>query len=374
MNDLYEALMSHEDQGAALARVCAVHRDKWELLFASQPLKPGQNPSSLALSQPLIAELSGTLRRVAVSPVDFPVVGDWVAALPPETGGSLTARILAVLPRKSLLVRKRPGDIENDAVVEQALAANVDIALLAMGVDGNFSLRRLERYLTLSWDSGAKPVIILTKADLAGLDDLPSLEERLAEIEAVAFGSKVIATSAYTGSGLAELRALLAPGTCSILLGSSGVGKSRLLNALAGTELQAEGTTRAYDGKGKHTTSSRRLVVLPWGAFLVDTPGMRELQLWGDEDTLASTFPDVELFATACRFGDCAHGNEPGCAVRAALDSGELSLDRFESWDRLRREFLFLERKTDTGAARAEREKWKVIARSQKTLKKVRGY
>jgi ribosome biogenesis GTPase / thiamine phosphate phosphatase len=241
-----------------------------------------------------------------------------------------------------------------------------------MGVDDDFSVRRLERYLTLVWDAGAKPIIVLTKADIADTEAIPSIAERLAAVESVAFGSQVLVTSALNGEGIEQLRLLMPTGSCSILLGSSGVGKSTLLNALAGTELQATAAVRGYDGKGRHTTTSRRLVELPWGAFLVDTPGLRELQLWEGEESLANSFPDVEGFALGCRFSDCAHGNEPGCAVRAALEAGDITEERFESWSRLKREMAYLARKTDMTAARAEKDKWKAISRFQKTLYKDR--
>jgi ribosome biogenesis GTPase len=350
---------SWAEKGLILARVVAVHRDRWDIEEA------GALPQIIQS-----AELANGFRREASGPADLPVVGDWVAV---ERVDATLSLIRAIMPRAGLLARKRPGDVENDAVVEQAIAANIDLALLAMDVDDDFSLRRLERYLTLAWDSAARPVVVLTKADLAGTGSFPPLEERLAEIDSVAFGERVIATSSRSGAGLAELRDLLAPDTCAILLGSSGVGKSSLLNTLAGTELQKTLETRDFDGKGRHATTSRRLVRLPWGAFLVDTPGLRELQLWGDETSLAESFPDVEALASGCRFKDCAHEAEPGCAVRDAVETGELSSDRLESWLRLKRELAYLERKTDSTAARAERDKWKNIAKLVKTIKASRN-
>ena len=343
------------------ARVVAAHKDRWELA----PVDAEGVPSAVS------AVLAGRLRNSAVSPADLPVVGDWVEAEWKE--GDTAARIGAVLPRKGLLARKRPGDAEHDAVVEQPIAANVDLALLVMAVDEDFSVRRLERYLTLAWDAGAKPVVVLTKADLAGTDGLPDIEQRKAEADAVAFGAKILATSAATGDGIAELRELLAPGLCAILLGSSGVGKSTLLNALAKADLQAVAAVRDYDGKGRHTTTSRRLVELPWGAYLVDTPGVRELQLWGGEDSLAGSFPDITELAERCRFDDCRHEAEPGCAVLAAVGEGALAEKRLESWHRLRRELSYLERKTDSSAAGAERAKWKSIAKLVKQLNRDRN-
>ncbi len=331
------------------ARVIGVQKDRWEL-------RPeGDGPSILAV-------LLGRFRNEVSGPSDLPVVGDWVSAA--WKPGDDLARILAVEPRRGSLVRKRPGETAHDVVIEQVLAANIDVALLAMAVDGDFSVRRLERYLTLAWDSGATPVVVLTKVDLA--DDLEAL---LDQAQAVNIGGQTLATSARTGAGLKTLRALLTPGSCAILLGSSGVGKSSLLNALAGEDLQFVSHARDFDGKGRHTTTARRMLELPWGAFLVDTPGMRELQLWGDEDSLTGSFPDVDGFAAHCRFSDCAHGNEPDCAVREAVDSGALDLERFDSWRQLRRELEYLQRKTDGAAARAYRKKWKAVSKQQKALK-----
>jgi ribosome biogenesis GTPase len=343
------------------ARVTAAHKDRWVLSCAAADGRPAV----------LAAVLSGRLRNGAQSPADLPVVGDWVDA--EWADGDTAARIRAVAPRKGLLARKRPGDAEHDAVVEQPIAANIDLALLAMAVDDDFSVRRLERYLTLAWDSGAKPVVVLTKTDLAGTDSVPDLASRTVEASAVAFGARILATSALDGRGIPELRDLLKPGLCAILLGSSGVGKSTLLNALAGTDLQAVAEVRDYDGKGRHTTTYRRLVELPWGAYLVDTPGVRELQLWGDEDSLAGSFPDIEALAENCRFDDCAHETEPGCAVVAAVDDGSLDPNRLDSWRRLRRELAYLERKTDGTAATAERAKWKSVAKLVKAMYKDRS-
>lgn len=326
------------------ARVTAVHKGRWDI-------SPG---GDAVLSGPFMTD-----------PENLPVVGDWVTA---ERHGSLS-RIVAIEPRRGLLTRKRPGDTAHDAVVEQPIAANVDIALLTMAVDDDFNLRRLERYLTLAWDSGATPLVVLTKSDLAGTDRLAELT---AGVGSVAFGCECIATSSHTGAGLDELRAALAPGTVAILLGSSGVGKSSLLNAMAGVDLQAVSDVREFDGKGRHTTTTRRLVELPWGALLVDTPGLRELQLWGDENSLADSFPDVEEYAGQCRFNDCRHDSEPGCAVTRAVADGRLSADRLESWRRLRRELAYLARKADPAVARAERDKWRSIAKARRSLNRDR--
>lgn len=326
------------------ARVTAVHKGRWEI-------SPG---GDAVLGGPFVTD-----------PEELPVVGDWVTA---ERHGTLS-RIVAVEPRSGLLTRKRPGDTEHDAVVEQPIAANVDVALLTMAVDDDFNVRRLERYLTLAWDAGATPLVVLTKSDLI---DAGRLADLSAQVSAVAFGCECIATSSQTRAGLDELRESLTPGTVAILLGSSGVGKSSLLNALAGVDLQAVSDVREFDGKGRHTTTTRRLVELPWGALLVDTPGLRELQLWGDESSLAGSFPDVEECAAQCRFNDCRHDGEPGCAVVRAVADGGLPADRLDSWRRLRRELAYLERRADPAAARAERDKWRSIAKARRTLNRNR--
>ncbi len=334
----------------------AVHKSRWELA-----------PESAQAPDRLPAVLAGRFRHDALGPADLPVVGDWVDFAWDDV--DRVARITGVQPRSGLLARKRPGETEHDAVVEQAIAANIDLGIVAMAVSEDFSVRRLERFLTLVWDSGAQPIVVLTKSDLVGPDVVETLS---AEVEAVAFGVRMIVTSSQTGAGVTALRTLLAPGTCAILLGSSGVGKSSLLNALADTDLQAVTAVRDFDGKGRHTTTARRLVELPWGAYLVDTPGLRELQLWGDEDSLASSFPDVELLAEDCRFSDCSHNSEPGCAVQAAVDDGLLGAERLASWHRLRRELAHLAVKKGGAAARAERQRWKSISKARRELNRER--
>jgi ribosome biogenesis GTPase len=337
------------------ARVVAVHKNRWELAP-----EPGRDR--------IPAVLAGRFRHGATGPADLPVVGDWVSVAWNEM--DQVAMITDVEPRSGLLARKRPGETEHDAVVEQAIAANIDMGLVAMAVTEDFSVRRLERFLTLVWDSGATPVVVLTKADLV---DRTVVETLLSDVEDVAFGVRPVVTSSRTGEGVTELRSQLAPDTCAILLGSSGVGKSSLLNALAGGALQAVTPVRDFDGKGRHTTTARRLVELPWGAYLVDTPGLRELQLWGDEESLTSSFPDVELLAEDCRFSDCTHLSEPGCAVMEAVDDGILGAERLASWHRLRRELAHLATKRGGAAARAQRQRWKAIAKAQKQLNRERG-
>jgi ribosome biogenesis GTPase len=271
-----------------------------------------------------------------------PAVGDWV--------GVRETTITTILPRRGAFVRKRAG-LGSD---EQVLAANVDTAFLLAGLDDDFSLRRLERYVTTAWESGAEPVIVLTKADLC--DDVA---DALLQVESVAIGVPVYPISNVTGVGIEELETRLQPGRTAVLLGSSGVGKSTLLNRLAGSELMLTKEVAA-DGTGRHTTTHRELVRLPAGALVIDTPGLRELQFW--EGDLSAAFEDIELLAAECRFRDCAHAREPGCAVLGAVDNGTLSLDRLRSWRKLQRELEAIAARTDHRLRVARKKRWKQIA------------
>lgn len=284
------------------------------------------------------------------------VAGDWVAfqTVPGEARGI----VRAVLPRRTRFARKEPWLTE-----EQVVAANVDTVFLVTDCGRDFKPRRLERYLTATWDSGADPVIVLTKSDLAD-----EVWETVAQAEAVAFGVPVHAVSSVTGEGLDELDEHLVPGRTVALLGSSGVGKSTLANRLLGEELLATAETRS-DGRGRHTTTHRELVRLPGGALLLDTPGMRELQLWADESALEETFADVAALAEQCRFTDCAHTSEPGCAVRAALADGSLPEVRWESYRKLQRELRALAVKQDARLRSEARKERRRFARSRRRTK-----
>jgi ribosome biogenesis GTPase len=285
-----------------------------------------------------------------------PVAGDWVAA--EAVAGEDKALVRAVLPRRSRFARKEPWLTE-----EQVVAANVDTVFLVTDCGRDFKPRRLERYLTAAWDSGASPVIVLTKTDLA--DDVAAT---LAEAESVAFGVPVHGVSSLTGEGLHELEPYLRPGLTIAVLGSSGVGKSTLANRLVGEEVLATAAVRA-DGRGRHRTSHRELVVLPGGALLLDTPGMRELQLWADEGALEETFADVAELARECRFKDCGHEREPDCAVRAALGAGALAQARWESYRKLQRELRALALKQDARLRSEARKDRRRFARSQRRTK-----
>ncbi len=292
--------------------------------------------------------------RGAASRVELPAVGDWLA-LEPIGDHPRQAAVREVLPRSGTFVRNRLSDGQ-----PQVLAANVDTAFVVSGLDLDLNLRRIERYLVLSLDGGVTPVVVLNKADVA-ID----LDRAVAEVHHVAAGTRVIVTSALHGDGLEELRALLDPGTTACLLGSSGVGKSTLTNALLGEERQLVRALRVDDSKGRHTTTHREMFAVPDGGLLIDTPGLRTVGVLQDATGLDATFVEIGELARDCRFTDCGHQSEPDCAVRAALDSGTLSVDRYESHLKLEAERRSVELRADDRARRqAERERGRFYRRA----------
>jgi len=307
----------------------------------------------------VLAVVTGRLRHEARGPSDLPTVGDWVALRPPQAARQ--AVVEALLPRRTAFVRRAPGDRS----VAQVLASNIDTVFLVMGLDGDFNPRRIERALVLAWESGALPVVLLNKADLC--EDLAG---RCAEIGAVAPGVPVLAIAAKPGEGLEALVPWLTPGRTVALLGSSGVGKSTLVNRLLGREKQKTREVRAADQRGRHTTTHRELIALPGGALLLDTPGLREIQLWSDEAGLDAAFEDVSGLFASCRFRDCGHGSEPGCAVRAAVEEGRLDRARLESFRKLQAELRALEIREDPLKRREERSRWKAIHKSMRQPKR----
>jgi ribosome biogenesis GTPase len=292
--------------------------------------------------------LSGRFRHRVHGGEGYPTVGDWVAVDP------VGLRIEALLPRRTKLSRKAAGRQTR----EQVVAANVDVVFAAMGLDSDFNPRRLERFLATVWESGAVPVVLLTKLDLC-----PDVGASVAEIEDVAAGVEAIALCALDGRGIDELRSRLRPGETSVLVGSSGVGKSTLINSLLGKEAQKTREVRAADSRGRHATSHRELFVLPGGALLIDNPGVREIQLFGSEESLERTFEDVAAHAAECRFSDCTHQSEPSCAVLAAVAEGVLSEERLAAFRRLQKELRYLRVRQDESAQRAEKQKWRAIHR-----------
>jgi ribosome biogenesis GTPase / thiamine phosphate phosphatase len=316
----------HAAPGLVPGRVLVEHRGSYAVQHAGGEVHAG---------------VSGRLRHEASGAEDFPAVGDWVVL---ELGATADAVIRAVLPRRSRFARPARGDVPG----AQVAAANVDTVLVVAALDGDFSLRRLERYMALAWSSGAQPVVVLNKADAC--DDIAG---RLLAVESVAPGVPVHPLSAREGSGLGAIRSLLLPGQTFALLGSSGVGKSTLVNALLGWERQATTEVRVDDQRGRHTTTMRELVIMPGGALLIDGPGMRSVGMWEADEGLHSTFADIDAVAASCRFSDCSHSQEPGCAVQAAIAEGDIAAERLHSRRKLERELAAMERRR-APAARAE--------------------
>ena len=307
------------------------------------------------------ATVSGRFRHEALAASDFPAVGDWVALEPAAAGASVDdpAVIAAVLPRRAAFVRSAADASRRTAgnlADEQVIASNVDIAFLVAGLDGDFNLRRLERYLAVAWSSGVTPVIVLNKADIAR-----DLEGRLVAVTAVAPGVPIVVLSALTGDHVADLAPYLVAGCTSVVLGSSGVGKSTLLNTLLGEQRQATSDVRDDDSRGRHTTTHRELFALPGGALLIDTPGIRSLEVAGADEGVDTAFDDITEIALRCRFSDCRHNGEPGCAVRSAIDDATLGEDRLASFRKLERELAFAERREDPRARAAEAKRWRQI-------------
>lgn len=325
----------------------------------------------LAADGELQAQLSGRLRHQAVGRHELAAVGDWVALK--LTPGERSATIEAVLPRRSKFSRKVAGELTE----EQVVAANIDTVFLVMGLDRDFNPRRLERYLLTSYESGARPIVLLTKADLA--EDVPA---RIAEIEAIAPGVPVHATIAIARQtngndiiqpDVAIVEQYLGVGRTGALLGSSGAGKSTMINALAGTPVLKTAAVRASDSRGRHTTRHRQLIVLPGRGLLIDTPGMRELQLWDVTEGAKDTFDDVEVLSAGCHFTNCRHENEPRCAVKAAIAAGEITEERLASYVKLQEELRALDAKRDIRAQIDEKRRTKTVGKALKQLYKDRG-
>jgi ribosome biogenesis GTPase / thiamine phosphate phosphatase len=308
------------------------------------------------------SRLAGRLRHEASAGADLPAVGDWVLAAvrPHERSATIHRR----LERRSAFTRAAAGR----STGAQIVAANVDTVLLVTSFNRDFNVRRIERYLALTWESGARPIVVLNKADLA-----TDYNGWIADLESAAQGVPIVVTSALLGDGVDEVSGIVRGGGTTALLGSSGVGKSTLINALLGAELQSVTPIRDDDDRGRHRTTSRQLFVLPRGGIVIDTPGMRELQLLDAEAGIEHAFGDIETLASACRFRDCAHDGEPGCAVGAAVERGDLPPERLESYRRLLREEAFLRVRHDA-RARAERTKrWKQSAKALRLQDKLRG-
>lgn len=336
---------TNDDPGLSPARVVAEHRGEWSLL--------GERGARRGV-------LSGRLRREAGEGLARPGVGDWVAARIDDEDagdGEALARIERVLPRSSVLARKAPGE----ASTPQLVAANVELVVLVAALDGNFNPRRLERHAAAVLEGGAQPFVLLNKADL--------VEDAAAQVEQARRavpGARVELAVASADRGLDGLRRALAPGLTACLIGSSGVGKSTTLNALSGDAVQATGAVRASDRKGRHVTTHRQLFSLPGGALLIDTPGMREFSPWSEGGGEVAGFAELDELAVSCRFADCAHAGEPGCAVSVAVDAGELDADRLASWEKLRREMAFEATRHDARARAEHRKHWRTVTKARR--------
>jgi ribosome biogenesis GTPase len=338
-NPSFEKAWSEADRaGHSPARVVEEHKNSWRLAG-----EQGQ----------FLAQIAGRLRHRAMRAADMPAVGDWV-----ETGDGV---IYEVLPRQSQFSRKAAGK----RVDAQIVAANIDTVFIVSSLNRDHNPRRLERYLTLVWESGAMPVIVLNKADLC--EDTASA---INDTEAVAPGVSVFALSARLHVGLEQLSSFISCGKTIALVGSSGVGKSTLVNLLIGADRQAVLDIRD-DDRGRHATTTRTLVVLPSGGLLIDTPGMRELHLWSTGEGLDRSFSEIEELSSQCRFRDCRHEDEPGCAVLQAVEDGELPRERYESFLKLRKEVAYLERKQDVSAQLELKRKWKEIHKAHRAKQKI---
>ena len=342
-----EAFEPHAARGLVPARVALEHTHIYRVLTADGEW---------------LARVSGRLRHEADRRADFPAVGDWVAVEPPPQDGD--ARIHVVLPRFSRFSRRAAGD----PTEEQLVAANINTVFLVSGLDLDFNPRRIERYLLVAWESGATPVVVLNKADLVDEPDrFVEVVRRLAPAVAVH------AVSCRSADTLAPLHAYLGTGQTAALLGSSGVGKSTIVNELIGHELLRTREVRDWDNRGRHTSTARQLVILPDGGVLIDTPGMRELQLWETGDALTGAFADIDELSAACRFRDCRHDNEPGCAVRAAAEAGELATERLESYRKLRNEQDFQARQQDQRAQIEQKRIGRIGAKALRKRVKDKG-
>ncbi len=330
---------SYRQSGFTVGRVAIEHRNSY-LVYTEQEEQS--------------AEVTGKFRHQATGSQDFPSVGDWVVI---QKVSEQLATIHAILPRMSKFSRKVAGS----SIEEQIIATNIDTAFLVSGLDGDLNLRRIERYLILAWESGVNPVILLNKADLC-----LKLEQCLTEVENIAMGVPIVTLSAMQQQGMELLQPYLQPGKTIVLLGSSGVGKSTITNQLKGESVQTVQAVRLGDDRGKHTTTHRQLIMLPSGALIIDTPGMRELQVWSATEGLPETFMDIEKLVEQCRFHDCQHDSEPGCAIQKALAGGQLDSKRLLNYQKLQKEAQHLSRKQDKRSYLAEKEQWKKISKASR--------
>jgi len=334
--------------------------------FAAQELSPGRISAQhrtgyglLAEGGEYFAEVTGRLTHMALSPADLPVVGDWVAVVlrPVEA----MATIVDIVPRRTWFSRQAAGEKTS----EQVIAANLDVVFIVTDLGLDYNPRRLERYLILVAAGGSTATIVLNKSDL-----VEDVEIRVEEARSLFSGVEVLALSALHGDGVEEIRQRIKAGQTGALVGSSGVGKSTLINRLLGTESLATQAIRVDDGKGRHTTSRRELIPIPGGGLLIDTPGMREVQLWADSDSLDSAFPEIEELRDACRFSNCGHDSEPGCAIIAAVEAGKIPMERFLSYRKQQKEIAWHARRNDPVAREEEGKRIARLVKEAKRMKK----
>lgn len=328
----------------SIGRICAEYKESYKLFSEFGELK---------------ASISGKLRKNSEIIEGFPAVGDWV--LFDYIANENKAIIQKILPRKSKFSRKVAGQ----QTQEQIIASNIDFAFIVCALNYDFNLRRIERYLSLVWQSGAIPVIILTKSDLC-----LNLQEKISEVENVAFGVDVHAISNISKDGIGILQKYLVHNKTIVLLGSSGVGKSSLINNLMENDIMKVNELRNGIDKGRHTTTHKQMLILPEGGLIIDTPGIRELQLWDAKDGISQAFSDIEEFAQNCKFSDCTHFNEPDCAVQKAIKDGLLDKNRLENYLKVQKEQAYLTNRQTQSAAKLERDKWKNIHKQIKKLPK----
>jgi len=369
-------LNSNENHSAGIQARAQLERFGWNSFFeacfhsygepemcpARVAVEYGQSYRVYSEHGELTAEVSGRLRHQSLSRQDLPAVGDWVAVRPRLEESRAT--IHHILPRRSCFARKVAG-LRSE---EQIVGANIDTVFVITSLNNDFNLRRIERYLAATWESGASPVIILSKADLCD-----EIEEKFREVERIALGVAVHVISVLKDESLDALDQYFQSGKTVAMLGSSGVGKSTLINRLVGSDIQKVREIRLSDDRGKHATTHRELIVLPRGGLVLDTPGMRELQFWEAGDGLRETFDDIQSLAAHCQFGDCSHSSEPNCAVRAAIERGAVDAERFESYKKLQKENDYFELRRAVGAKAAEKTRWRKIMGSKRPKKKSKG-
>jgi ribosome biogenesis GTPase / thiamine phosphate phosphatase len=335
---------AYANSGLTPARVSAQHRELYRVFAAEGEL---------------VANISGRMRQFAEDG-ELPAVGDWVGVV--AQSNEKRATIHRVVERRTKLARRAPGR----GIGEQVLAANVDTLFIVTALDHDFSVPRIERYITMALEGGVEPVVVLSKADACA-----DVSDRVNTVRQSCVNVPVHAISAIAGTGINAIESHLCAGNTVAMLGSSGAGKSTLLNALLGRDVQATAPVRAEDSKGRHTTTHRQLFVLAGGALLLDTPGLREVQLWGSHDSLCGSFAEIAELAAGCRFGDCRHQQEPGCAVIAATSSGRLEPARLESFRKQQEELEYLRRQTDVRAAQEHKRAVKAIHRLQKQFYRI---